>query len=92
MALEDYKVVVGTVATIVTIIQFLSGIDICKQIRNQGTTGDISGLPLAMGAGNAWFVKMIHVIRNYFDHVPDSKIMDISHVLSDIRLNILYVF
>uniref|UniRef100_A0A0P4VUR3 Sugar transporter SWEET n=2 Tax=Scylla olivacea TaxID=85551 RepID=A0A0P4VUR3_SCYOL len=49
MALQDYKDIIATVATIVTIIQFLSGIDICRKIIKQGSTGDISGFPFVGG-------------------------------------------
>ncbi|KAK7060073.1 hypothetical protein SK128_024248 [Halocaridina rubra] len=49
MVLEDYKDLVATVATIVTIVQFLSGIEICFKIAKQGTTGDISGFPFVGG-------------------------------------------
>ncbi|RXG71958.1 hypothetical protein Avbf_03749 [Armadillidium vulgare] len=38
MPLEDYKNVISTCATIVTIIQFLSGSDICRNIIKQGST------------------------------------------------------
>ncbi|XP_050719662.1 sugar transporter SWEET1-like [Eriocheir sinensis] len=49
MGLEDYKDLISTVGTIVTIIQFLSGIDICRRIVRQGSTGDISGFPFVGG-------------------------------------------
>ncbi|KAB7498009.1 Sugar transporter SWEET1 [Armadillidium nasatum] len=53
MPLEDYKNVISTCATIVTIIQFLSGSDICRNIIKQGSTGDISGLPFVVGSFSA---------------------------------------
>ncbi|XP_045621074.1 sugar transporter SWEET1 isoform X2 [Procambarus clarkii] len=49
MALSDYKDLVATVATIVTIIQFLSGTDICRKIIKQSSTGNISGFPFIGG-------------------------------------------
>ncbi|XP_053632215.1 sugar transporter SWEET1 [Cherax quadricarinatus] len=49
MALEDYKDMIAIVATTVTIIQFLSGIDICRKIIKQGSTGNISGFPFVGG-------------------------------------------
>ncbi|KAG0694450.1 Sugar transporter SWEET1 [Chionoecetes opilio] len=49
MTLQDYKDIIATIATIVTIIQFLSGTDICRKIIRQGSTGDISGFPFVGG-------------------------------------------
>lgn len=49
MVLQEYKDIIATVATIVTIIQFLSGIEICRRIIKQGSTGDISGFPFVGG-------------------------------------------
>lgn len=49
MALQEYKDSIATVATIVTIVQFLSGTDICRKIVKQGSTGEISGFPFVGG-------------------------------------------
>ncbi|XP_066971624.1 sugar transporter SWEET1-like isoform X1 [Macrobrachium rosenbergii] len=49
MNLADYKDSVAVTATVVTIIQFLSGIDICFKIAKQGSTGDLSGFPFVGG-------------------------------------------
>ena len=45
MALEDYKDIVSTTATITTIIQFLTGITVCKKFVANGTTGESSSAP-----------------------------------------------
>ena len=45
MVLEDYKELVSTTATITTIIQFLTGITVCKKFVTSGTTGEISSVP-----------------------------------------------
>lgn len=50
MFLEEYKGIISTAATVVTILQFLSGSDICRTIIKQGSTGDISGLPFVVGS------------------------------------------
>lgn len=57
MVLDDYKNVVSTVGTVVTIGQFLSGIDICRRIVKQGSTGDISGFPFIGGVFSGRCVK-----------------------------------
>ncbi|CAL4189876.1 unnamed protein product [Meganyctiphanes norvegica] len=49
MALKDHKELIATLATIVTIAQFLSGIEICRKIVKQGATGEISGFPFVVG-------------------------------------------
>ena len=50
--LESYKDIIATVATITTIIQFLSGTDICRKIIKQGSTSEISGFPFICGVFN----------------------------------------
>ena len=40
MALEDYKDVVATSATISSSIQFLTGIAVCNAFLKKGSTGD----------------------------------------------------
>lgn len=47
--LRDHKDLIASTATVVTILQFLSGIDICRKIVKQGSTGDISGFPFVGG-------------------------------------------
>ena len=47
--LENYKDLVSMTATIVTIIQFCSGIEICQRIKKLGKTGEISGFPFVGG-------------------------------------------
>jgi len=55
--LEDYKDLISTFATIATICQFLTGSKICRDFMRKGHTGDVSGLPLVVGALNSscWF-------------------------------------
>ena len=45
MVLEDYKDLVSTTATITTIVQFLTGITVCKKFAINGTTGESSSAP-----------------------------------------------
>ena len=52
--LEDYKDLISTFATIATICQFLTGSKICRDFMRKGHTGDVSGLPLVVGALNRW--------------------------------------
>ncbi|KAK4287580.1 hypothetical protein Pmani_039349 [Petrolisthes manimaculis] len=47
--LSDYRDTIAITATILTILQFLSGTDICRRIVKQGATGDISGFPFVGG-------------------------------------------
>ena len=44
MALEDYKDLISTSATITTIIQQLSGITVCKKYAANGSTGESSSV------------------------------------------------
>ena len=55
--LEDYKDWISTFATIATICQFLTGSKICRDFMRKGSTGDVSGMPLVVGALNSccWF-------------------------------------
>ena len=45
MALEDYKDLISTCATITTIAQFLTGITVCQKFIKSGTTGESSSAP-----------------------------------------------
>ena len=45
MALEDYKELIGSLATITTIIQFLAGIPVCQKYIANGSTGESSSAP-----------------------------------------------
>ncbi|XP_042210862.1 sugar transporter SWEET1-like [Homarus americanus] len=49
MVLADHKDLIATAATTVTILQLLSGIDICRKIVKQSSTGNISGFPFVGG-------------------------------------------
>ena len=55
--LEDYKDWISTFATIATICQFLTGSKICRDFMRKGSTGEVSGMPLVVGALNSccWF-------------------------------------
>jgi len=52
--LEDYRDLVSTLATVATICQFLTGSSICREFIRKGSTGDVSSLPLVMGALTNW--------------------------------------
>jgi len=49
MAVEDYQNTISVTATISTIIQFMTGITICLNIRRKGTTEGVSGFPFLAG-------------------------------------------
>jgi len=49
MAIEDYQNFISVTATVSTIIQAMTGIIICLNIKRKGTTGDISGFPFLAG-------------------------------------------
>nr|BAQ02382.1 SWEET sugar transporter [Nilaparvata lugens] len=49
MALEDYKDLVATVASVTTIAQFFSPVFICKEIIQKGNTKDIDAMPFIGG-------------------------------------------
>lgn len=51
MALEDYKDLVATAASITTIAQFFSGVFICKDIVKKGSTENIPAIPFIGGTG-----------------------------------------
>lgn len=48
-SLQPYKDVVSTVASIITIGQFFSGILVCKDIYNKGSTKGIPSTPFIGG-------------------------------------------
>lgn len=52
MTLADWKDILSATATISTIINFLTGLQICRGFVRKGTTGDASGLPFVAGAMN----------------------------------------
>ncbi|XP_069683930.1 sugar transporter SWEET1 [Periplaneta americana] len=51
MALEDYKELVATAASVTTIGQFFAGAFICKDIVKKGSTENIPGIPFIGGTG-----------------------------------------
>ncbi|KAK3862405.1 hypothetical protein Pcinc_031737 [Petrolisthes cinctipes] len=55
--LGEYRDTIAITATILTILQFLSGTDICRRIVKQGSTGDISGFPFVGGVFSTRIVK-----------------------------------
>ena len=52
MALEDYKDLISTCATITTIAQFLTGITVCQKFIKSGTTGESSSAPFVRFLSN----------------------------------------
>lgn len=49
MTFEDFKEVIGTSASICQIIQFLSGVFVCKVFMKKGTSDDTSPFPFICG-------------------------------------------
>ena len=68
MALDQYKEIVGNVATIITIINFLVGSQVCYGFFKKKTTGDVSGLTFLVG------VMMTFSWWSYGRIVSDSSI------------------
>ena len=68
MALDQYKEIVGNVATIITIINFLVGSQVCYGFIKKKTTGDVSGLTFLVG------VMMTFSWWSYGRIVSDSSI------------------
>lgn len=68
MALEDYKELVGNTATIITILNFLVGSQVCYEFVKKKTTGDVSGLTFLVG------VMMTFSWWSYGRIVSDSSI------------------
>ena len=68
MALEEYKEFVGNTATLITIINFLVGSQVCYQFVKKKTTGDVSGLTFLVG------VMMTFSWWSYGRIVSDSSI------------------
>lgn len=50
--MEDWKGFVSTTATITTIINFLTGLQVVRGFMRKGNAGDASGLPFVAGAVN----------------------------------------
>lgn len=55
--MEDWKGFVSTTATISTLINFLTGLQVVRGFLRKGTSGEASGLPFVAGALNCgiWF-------------------------------------
>ena len=68
MALEEYKEFVGNTATLITIINFLVGSQVCYEFVKKKTTGDVSGLTFLVG------VMMTFSWWSYGRIVSDSSI------------------
>ena len=68
MALEEYKELVGNTATIITILNFLVGSQVCYEFVKKKTTGDVSGLTFLVG------VMMTFSWWSYGRIVADSSI------------------
>ena len=68
MALEEYKELVGLLATVITILNFLVGSQVCYQFVKKKTTGDVSGLTFLVG------VMMTFSWWSYGRMVEDSSI------------------
>ena len=49
MALEEYKELVANTATLITILNFLVGSQVCYGFVKKKTTGDVSGLTFLVG-------------------------------------------
>ncbi|CAB3242002.1 unnamed protein product [Arctia plantaginis] len=49
MHISDYKDLVSTLAVITTVLQFLSGVPVCKKYVNNKTTAEASPLPFICG-------------------------------------------
>lgn len=50
--MEDWKGFISTTATITTVINFLTGLQVVRGFIRKGTAGDASGLPFVAGALN----------------------------------------
>ena len=57
MALEDYKDLLSTTATITTVVQFLAGTTVCQKYVSSGSTGESSSVP---------FVSSVILVHNRF--------------------------
>ena len=68
MALEEYKDLVGNTATLITILNFLVGSQVCYEFVKKKTTGDVSGLTFMVG------VMMTFSWWSYGRIVSDSSI------------------
>jgi len=84
MGLEEWKDVVGTSATVCTIVQFLVGFQVCLGFYKAKTTGESSILTFLMG------VVMTFVWFNYGRLVGDSSLTTVNGV--GLILQSFYVF
>ncbi|KAJ1527801.1 hypothetical protein ONE63_007750 [Megalurothrips usitatus] len=65
MPLEDYKGIVGAVASVVTIAQFFSGVFVCKDIVRKGNTRNVQVAPFVGGIGlSVLFFKYAEIIND----------------------------
>lgn len=76
MVLEDWKDTVSLSATIATVINFLTGLQVIRGYVRKGSAGDSSGLPFIVGSLNCaiwlkyglliddWTIKVVNLIGN----------------------------
>ncbi|XP_063227910.1 sugar transporter SWEET1-like [Bacillus rossius redtenbacheri] len=83
MGLEDYKDLVGTVAGIATVGQMFSGVFICKDIVQQGSTKNVPVIPFLGG------VSMSIIMLKYADMLQDGVMMNVN--LTGLALNAAYL-
>jgi len=81
-ALQPYKGLVGTVASVVTIAQFFSGAVICKDIHKNKSTAGISSMPFIGGL-------VIGVLMLKYSAMLEDTAMFVVN-LSAIVLNVVY--
>ncbi|XP_044753679.1 sugar transporter SWEET1-like [Coccinella septempunctata] len=81
--LLPYKEEVGKLAGIVTIAQFFSGIFICRDIYNQGSTKGISSIPFVGGI-------TIGVLNLKYGFLLQDEVMNVVNTAA-IILNLLYL-
>lgn len=74
MVLEDWKDTVSTSATIFTVINFLTGLEVVRGYVRKGSAGESSGLPFVAGCLNCsiwlkyglliddWTMKFVNII------------------------------
>ncbi|XP_071446567.1 sugar transporter SWEET1 [Hetaerina americana] len=84
MPFEEYRDIVGTVASITTIGQFFSGIFICRDIARKGNTEDVPITPFLGGV----VVGSLNLKYGYLLQDPAMIQVNIFAIL----LNIAYVF
>ena len=83
MVLEDWKDTVSLSATIATVINFLTGLQVIRGYVRKGSAGDSSGLPFIVGSLNCaiwlkyglliddWTIKVVNLIgtKNDFQNI-----------------------